>query len=115
MQNHIVVSTIIDNSSEIIRTFSKLPESSGCNIVDSQFKVLGKKLSLMLFLSGNWDAIAKIESMLAKLEKQHQIKIKAMHSDAMGRAGGAQPSAAAPCGVHKVGIYSSSYLSYTLP
>jgi glycine cleavage system transcriptional repressor len=104
MQKHLVISALIDNSDEIIRTFSKLPESSGCNIVDSQFKVLGKKLSLMLFLSGNWDAIAKIESMLEKLEQQHQIKILSERTEVESLQGDAMPYAVDVVGIDHPGI-----------
>ncbi len=104
MQKHLIVSTLIENSSEIIRTFSKLPESSGCNIVDSQFKVLGHKLSLMLFLSGSWDAIAKIEAMLAKLEQQHQIKILAERTEVDSLQGDSMPYAVDVVGIDQSGI-----------
>ncbi len=104
MQKHLVVSTLIENSSEIVRTFSKLPESSGCNIVDSQFKVLGHKLSLMLFLSGSWDAIAKIEAMLAKLEQEHQIKILTERTEVDSLQGDSMPYAVDVVGIDQSGI-----------
>jgi len=104
MQKFLVVNALIDNSSEIIRTFSKLPESSGCNIVDSQFKVLGDKLSLMLFLSGSWDSIAKIESMLANLEQQHQIKILSERTEVETLQGQAMPYAVDVVGIDQPGI-----------
>ena len=104
MQKHLIVSTLIENSSEIIRTFSKLPESSGCNIVDSQFKVLGHRLSLMLFLSGSWDAIAKIEAMLAKLEKQHQIKILTERTEVDSLQGDSMPYAVDVVGIDQSGV-----------
>jgi glycine cleavage system transcriptional repressor len=104
MQKHLVISTLIENSSEIIRTFSKLPESSGCNIVDSQFKVLGHKLSLMLFLSGSWDAIAKIETMLAKLEQQHEIKILTERTEVDSLQGDSMPYAVDVVGIDQAGI-----------
>ena len=104
MQKHLVISTLIDNSNEIIRTFSKLADSSGCNIADSQFKVVGEKLSLMLFLSGSWDAIAKIESMLSNLEQQHQIKILSERTEVEPPKGDAMPYAVDVVGMDQSGI-----------
>ncbi len=104
MQNYLVVSALIENSSEIIRTFTKLPKSSGCNIVDSQYKVLGHQLSLMLFLSGSWDAIAKIENMLAKLEQQHQIKILTKRTEVDSLQGDSMPYAVDVVGIDQTGI-----------
>jgi glycine cleavage system transcriptional repressor len=104
MQNYLVVSAVIDNSKEIIRTFAKLPDSSGCNIVDSQFRVLGHKLSLTLFLSGTWDAIAKIEAMLAKLEEPHQIKILTERTKVDSLQGDSMPYAVDVVGKDQAGI-----------
>jgi glycine cleavage system transcriptional repressor len=104
MQNYLVVSALIENSSEIIRSFTKLPKSSGCNIVDSRFKVLGNKLSLMLFLAGNWDAIAKIENTLAKLEKEHQIKILTERTQLDSLQGDYMPYAVDVVGIDQHGI-----------
>ncbi|MCZ6804908.1 MAG: glycine cleavage system protein R [Proteobacteria bacterium] len=104
MQNYLVVSALIENSSEIIRTFTKLPKSSGCNIVDSQFKVLGHQLSLMFFLSGSWDAIAKIENMLTKLEQKHQIKILTKRTEVDSLQGDSMPYALDVVGIDQAGI-----------
>ena len=104
MQNYLVVSALIENSSEIIRTISKLPKSSGCNIVDSRFKVLGHQLSLMLFLSGTWDAIAKIENMLGKLEQNHQIKILTKRTEVDSLQGDSMPYAVDVVGIDQAGI-----------
>ncbi|HIF51884.1 MAG TPA: glycine cleavage system protein R [Thiotrichaceae bacterium] len=104
MQKYLVVSALIENSSKIIRTFSKLPESSGCNIVDSQFKVLGHQLSLMLFLSGSWDSIAKIEAMLANLEQQHDIKILTNRTEVESLQGDTMPYAIDVVGIDQTRI-----------
>jgi len=104
MQNYLVVSALIENTSEIIRTFSKLPKSSGCNIVDSQFKVLGHELSLVLFLSGTWDAIAKMEDMLGKLEQEYKIKILTRRSEVDSLQGDSMPYAVDVVGIDQPGI-----------
>ncbi len=104
MQNYLVINALIDNSGEIIRTFAKLPESCGCNIVDSQIKVVGHKISMMLFLSGNWDGIAKIEAMLSNLEQQHQITILAERTEVDSLHGDSMPYAIDVVGVDQTGI-----------
>lgn len=103
MQNHLVVSALVKNSSEIIRKFSKLSKTSGCNIVDSRFKVLGHELSVMLFLSGSWDAIAKIEDMLAKLGEEYQIKILTSRTETVKLEGEAMPYAVDVVGLDQSG------------
>ena len=104
MQNYLVVSALVENSSEIIRKFSKLSKSSGCNIVDSRFKVLGHELSLMIFLTGTWDAIAKIEDMLGILAQEHQIKILTNRTTVDKLQGDSMPYAVDVVGLDQSGI-----------
>ena len=104
MQTYLVVSALIENNNEIISTLYKMSKSSGCNIVDSRFKVLGHELSLMLFLSGNWDAIAKIEDMLSKLGEEHQIKILTKRTEVDRLQGDSMPYAVDVVGIDQTGI-----------
>ena len=104
MQNYLVVSALVENSSEIIRKFSKLSKTSGCNIVDSRFKVLGHELSVMIFLTGTWDAIAKIEDMLGILAKEHQIKILTNRTTVDKLQGDSMPYAVDVVGLDESGI-----------
>lgn len=75
MQNYLVISALVENSSKIIRQFSKISKTTGCNVTESRFRVIGQELSLLLFLTGSWDVIAKAEGMFKGLEQEHQINI----------------------------------------
>ena len=104
MQNYLVVSTLIDNSSEIIHTFAKLAKSSGCNIVESRFNVLGQELSIMLFLSGSWNEIAKMEDLLHKLETELKINILMHRTQTPDLNGESMPYAVDVVGIDRPGI-----------
>lgn len=104
MQNYLVVSTLIDNSNEIIHSFAKLAKASGCNIVESRFNVLGQQLSIMLFLSGSWNEIAKMEDMLHKLEAERQTKILMNRTTTPDMKGNAMPYAVDVVGIDKPGV-----------
>ncbi len=104
MQNYLVVSALVENSSEIIRKLSKLTKSSGCNILDSRFKVLGHELSLMLFLTGNWDAIAKIEDLLGIFAQEHHVQILTRRTTVDKPKGDAMPYAVDVVGLDHPGI-----------
>ena len=58
---------------EITHSFTKC----GCEILESKFSVMGNKFLLMTMLSGTWDAIAKIETALARLGDNLGIKFSA--------------------------------------
>ncbi len=103
MQNNLVVSALVENANEIMRKFSKLVKSSGCNIVNSHFKVLGQELSLTLFLAGSWDAIAKIEDMLRTFAQAHSIKILMRRTTVDERQGDSMPYAVDVVGLDQSG------------
>ena len=104
MQNYLVVSTLIENSNEIIRSFAKLAKTSGCNIVESRFNVLGQQLSIMLFLSGSWNEIAKMEDLLHKLEQERHIKILMNRTKTHDMSGNAMPYAVDVVGIDQPGV-----------
>ena len=76
MENYLVVNILAENTNENIRKFSKLAKSSQCNVIDCHFKVMGQYLSAIFLFSGSWNAIAKMENMLAKLENECNIIIQ---------------------------------------
>lgn len=104
MQNYLVVSTLMENSSDIIHKFSKLSKTSGCSILDSRFSVLGEEVAVMLFLSGTWDAIAKVEDMLGKLGQKHHAEILTKRTKLEARRGDAMPYAVDVVGVDQAGV-----------
>ncbi len=68
MQNHFVISALGTNRPGLVHQLSKAVKDCGCNILDSRMAVLGGEFAVILLLAGTWDAIAKIESMIPRLE-----------------------------------------------
>ena len=104
MQNYLVVSALIDNSNEMVHKLAKLVKSSGCNITESRFNVLGEKLAVMLFLDGSWNEIAKMEDMLHNLEKEIGTRILIERTSAPELQGNAMPYAIDVVGIDQPGV-----------
>ncbi len=75
MQNYLVVSAIGNSRSGLVDQIAKAIKDCGCNIQDSRMTVLGGEFAMLVLLSGTWDAIAKIESVLTRLEQSLDLKI----------------------------------------
>lgn len=67
MSNYLVITAVGNDRPGIVNELTKLILDSGCNIADSRMTILGGEFALILLLSGNWNAIAKIEDMLPKV------------------------------------------------
>ena len=81
MQNNLIVNALAENSNENIQKFSKLVKSSKCEVSECQLRVMGQFLSAIYLFSGPWEAIAKIEDNLNKLENEENITIQKKRTD----------------------------------
>jgi glycine cleavage system transcriptional repressor len=104
MQNFVAISAIGANRAKLIEPFVKAVRDCGCNVVDSRVTVLGDRLAMMMLLSGTWDAIAKIESLLPRLEEQLQITAIAQRTEPRKQVGSLMPYAVEVVAVDNVGI-----------
>lgn len=104
MQNHIAVSVMGANRLGLLEAFTKSVKDCGCSIGESRMTVLGDRFTLMLILSGSWDAIAKIESLLPRLENQLQVKTLAQRAEPRRRQGDLMPYAIEMVAVDHPGI-----------
>jgi len=63
-QHLLVITAIAPNQPGIAHEITDLITYCGCNIQQSQMKVMGNTFSLVLMASGEWNAIAKLEHIL---------------------------------------------------
>ncbi len=66
----LVVCAIGQNEPKLLKTLSKAIIDCGGSITDSRMTILGNEFTLMMLLSGSWDAIVKIEALLPRLQDQ---------------------------------------------
>ncbi|MDR1076919.1 MAG: glycine cleavage system protein R [Xanthomonadaceae bacterium] len=48
---------------------------SGCNLVDTRLATVGQDVSMTALAVGPWDAVAKLETMLSRLEREEGLKL----------------------------------------
>lgn len=104
MQNYIAISALGASRSSLLEALVKAVRDCGCSIADSRMSVLGDRFALMLLLSGTWDAIAKIETMLPRLENQLQVKVISQRTEPRKRPGNMMPYAIEVVAADQVGI-----------
>lgn len=75
--NYLIVSAIGIDRPEVISELSRACLQCGCNLLTAKTNVLGHELAIILFLSGNWGAIAKLEATLPSLEQRLGLAIQA--------------------------------------
>ncbi|HGX92806.1 MAG TPA: glycine cleavage system protein R [Candidatus Tenderia sp.] len=79
--NYLVVTAIGQDHPGIVRSFTKTITEHDCNIEDSRMSILGGEFAMILLLSGHWNAIAKLETALARVGDSLALQISAKHTD----------------------------------
>lgn len=71
---HLIVSLMGPNPSEITHELCKLISHSGCHIIDCRITTFGTDFIGNLLLGGNWNALAKFETGLPILEQKYELR-----------------------------------------
>jgi glycine cleavage system transcriptional repressor len=104
MQNYLVISAVGNNRSGLVHQFSKAIKDCGGNIVDSRMTVLGGEFAMVMLLSGTWDAIAKIENVLPRMEENLGLTIISKRTEARKRTASFMPYAVEVVSIDHPGI-----------
>jgi glycine cleavage system transcriptional repressor len=68
MTSYLVISALGRDRPGIVEEISRAVLESGCNIEDSRMTVLGGEFAVLILVSGNWNAIAKLEGSLPAVQ-----------------------------------------------
>ena len=93
MDNYLVITALGNNRPDNLEQFTRAIKDYGCNIVESRMSVLGNEFCILMMVSGSWDAIAKIEDTLSRLENKLEMSIKAKRSTPAQLGGNLMPYA----------------------
>jgi glycine cleavage system transcriptional repressor len=103
-ENFLLINAIAPAEVTLLSILSKRIADSGCNIVEARISILGREACLALLASGSWDAVAKLDSALARLQREDQITLMIKRSGAKQLAGNALPYAIEVIAADRVGI-----------
>jgi glycine cleavage system transcriptional repressor len=81
MSEYLVISAIGQDKPGIVNELSAVILNNQCNIDDSRMTVLGGEFALILLVSGNWNAISKLEELLPALALQSGMTIIAKRTE----------------------------------
>jgi len=73
MANYLVVTAIGTDRPGIVNELTQLVIECHCNIVDSRLAVFGNEFTLILLLSGQWNAITRFENELSARSAQLEL------------------------------------------
>ncbi len=104
IQNYLILSAIGSNRPDIISELSRACLQCGCNLLNTKINLLGEDLAIVMFLSGNWGAIAKMEDLLPSLEERFNFAIQSRRTQEPTAIGQSMPYNIQVVAIDRAGI-----------
>src|SRR5258707_12329741 len=75
MKQHLAVSAIGGDRTGMVHELTRVISECGGNISESRMASLGTEFAMLLLVSGNWHALAKLETELKRLAETSALRI----------------------------------------
>jgi len=75
MSNRLVITALGTDKPGIVNDLTQAVMEAGCNIEDSRMAALGGEFAIIVMVSGSWNTLAKLESMIPGLERRLDMGI----------------------------------------
>ena len=74
-ENHLLINAYTTHPESPLLSVTRRIADSGCNLVDARLSTVGRDVSVTALAQGSWDSVAKLEAMLARLEREEGLKL----------------------------------------
>ncbi|MFT3806625.1 glycine cleavage system protein R [Arenimonas sp.] len=74
-ENYLLISAYSTHPQSPLLPVTRRISDSGCNMVDARLATVGRDVSVAALAVGSWDAVAKLEAMLTRLEREEGLKL----------------------------------------
>jgi len=92
-ENYLVICALGHDRPGIVTGLSEAIANVECNVLETRMAVLGSEFSLLMMVSGPWNAIAKLEGQLPGLEERLELSIITRRTEPRQPAGNLLPYA----------------------
>src|SRR5690606_2352286 len=74
-ENHLLINAYTTHPESPLLSVTRRISDSGCNLVDARLSTVGRDVSVLALAVGSWDAVAKLESGLSRLEREEGLRL----------------------------------------
>ena len=104
MQTHLILSAIATDEQRGLSALVRTIHESGCGIREARLVRFGDHVSVVAGVTGNWNAVAKLEDALVRLDGADGLRIVSSRSSRDAVQGEAIPYLAEISGVDRAGV-----------
>jgi glycine cleavage system transcriptional repressor len=103
-ENYVLVTATATQPSAALLPLTKRVSDCGCNVLEARLSTLGQDVIVALLAVGSWDAIAKLESGVARLEREDGLKASVQRTGPKAQAGNILPYVVEVVSADKPGV-----------
>lgn len=74
-ENYLLINAYTTHPQSPLLAVTRRVTDSGCNMADARLSTVGLDVSVIVLAIGSWDAVAKLEAMLTRLEREEGFKL----------------------------------------
>src|ERR1700760_349275 len=74
-ENYLLINAFAPQGRSPLSTLAKRIADAGCNIFETRVAAVGSEVSVLVLAVGPWDAIAKLETALVRVERDDQVRL----------------------------------------
>lgn len=74
-ENHLLINAYSTHLESPLLSVTRRIADSGCNLADARLCTVGRDVTVTALAVGSWDSVAKLEAMLARLEREEGMKL----------------------------------------
>lgn len=100
----LLVDAVAPSTVTLLGLLGKRVADSGCNLLEARVAHFGRETSVILLASGSWDAIAKLENGIGKIQRNEQMTITLHRTGQRVLAGNTLPYAVEVIAADRPGI-----------
>ncbi len=74
-ENHLLINAFATHPDSPLLTLTRRITEAGCNLADARLSTVGRDVAVLALAVGPWDAIAKLETALARVEREDGLRL----------------------------------------
>jgi glycine cleavage system transcriptional repressor len=74
-ENYLLINAFSPREESPLVQLSRRISEAGCNLVEARLATLGQEVCVQALAQGSWDAVAKLESAMARMEREDGLRL----------------------------------------
>jgi glycine cleavage system transcriptional repressor len=103
-ENYVLVTATATQPTAALLPLTKRVSECGCNVLEARLSTLGQDIIVAVLAVGSWDAIAKLETVASRLERDDGLKVSVHRTGPKEQTGSLLPYVVEVVAADKPGV-----------